>query len=97
VYTEHGSVNAPKKAKAFKSGNSIAIRVPKSLGIEEGSEWSVREERGEYVFKKLEKPSDKIDLTGIWGAIPDLKPLQPEDRLMEPRDLDWNGKLLKRD
>ncbi len=90
-------MNIQKTAKAFKSGNSIAIRVPKSIGIEEGSEWSVREEHDEIVFKRVIKAGKNIDLTGIWGSIPDLKQLTPQDRVMEPRVLDWDGKMLKRD
>lgn len=83
------------RARTFKSGNSVALRLPKALGIKEGIEMIVREEQGRYVVEPIEA-SKKIDLTGIWGSIPDLKPLRPEDRIMEPRNLDWEGKLLKR-
>ena len=31
------------RAKTFKSGNSVALRVPKGLGIDEGIEMKVRE------------------------------------------------------
>ncbi len=84
------------RAKTFKSGNSVALRLPKALGIREGIEMTVREEQGRYVVEPVEAPKKKIDLTGIWGSIPDLKPLSPEERMMEPRDLEWDGKLLKR-
>lgn len=83
------------RARTFKSGNSVALRLPKALGIKEGIEMIVREEQGRYVVEPIDA-SKKIDLTGIWGSIPDLKPLRPEDRIMEPRNLDWEGKLLKR-
>ncbi|CAN5131606.1 hypothetical protein BH10PSE13_BH10PSE13_06920 [soil metagenome] len=83
-------------AKSFKSGNSVAIRMPAALGIEPDREWTVTEEGGDFVIRA--KVSAKtIDLTGIWGSMPGLKPLSPEDRIMEPRELDWEGKLLKRD
>ena len=85
-----------KTTRTFKSGNSVAVRLPKALGIEPGVEVTVREERGRYILEPVEKAKDRIDLTGIWGSIPDLKRLTPEDRLMEPRELDWEGKLLKR-
>ncbi len=85
------------RGKVFKSGNSVALRLPKALGIEEGTEMVLREERGKYVFEKIEKKGRRIDLTGIYGSIPGLKPLRREDREMEPRELDWEGKLLKRD
>jgi len=84
-----------KTTKTFKSGNSIAVRLPKALGIEAGTEMRVREERGKYVLEPVKEPG-KIDLTGIYGSCPGLKPLKPEDRLFEERELDWEGKLLKR-
>jgi antitoxin VapB len=34
------------RAKTFKSGNSVALRLPKTLGIKEGVEMTVREEQG---------------------------------------------------
>ena len=84
------------RSKTFKSGNSVALRLPKGLGVEEGREMTVREEQGRYIVEPVEKPKDRIDLTGIYGSCPGLKPLSPEDRIMEPRELDWDGKLLKR-
>ncbi len=85
------------RAKTFKSGNSVALRLPKALGIKEGIEMTVREEQGRYVVEPVKAGPKTIDLTGIAGSIPWLKPLRPEDRVMEPRDLDWEGKLLHRD
>ena len=85
------------RAKTFKSGNSVALRLPKALGIKEGVEMRVREEHGRYVVEPVEAPKKKIDLSGIWGTGAGLKPLKPEDRLFEERELDWGGKLLKRD
>jgi antitoxin VapB len=88
---------AMKRTKTFKSGNSVAVRLPKSLGVEAGVEMTVREEKGRYIVEPVREEPRKIDLTGIYGSIPSLKPLRPEDRIMEPRELDWEGKLLKRD
>ena len=57
------------RAKTFKSGNSVALRLPKALGIREGVEMTVREEHGRYVVEPLEQPKvGKIDLSGIYGA-----------------------------
>lgn len=83
--------------RTFKSGNSVAVRLPKALGIEAGTEMRVREEHGKYVIEPVEQPRKKIDLTGIYGSCPGLKPLSREDREFEPRELDWEGKLLRRD
>ena len=80
--------------RTFKSGNSVAVRLPKALGVREGTEMRVREEQGKYILEPVEK-EERIDLTGIYGAAPGLKPLERLE--MAPRELDWEGKLLKRD
>ena len=49
------------RAKTFKSGNSVALRLPKALGIKEGVEMKVREEQGRYVVEPVEAPKQKID------------------------------------
>lgn len=86
------------RAKVFKSGNSVALRLPKALGLKEGDEMMiVREDKPGFKVEPVAAPKRKIDLTGIAGSMPWLKPLTPEERIMEPRDLDWEGKLLKRD
>ena len=84
------------RAKTFKSGNSVALRLPKALRIPEGVEMRVREEQGRYVVEPVEAPKRKIDLTGIAGSCPELRPLRPEEREFEdsPRvwdDPDWSG------
>ncbi len=84
------------RAKTFKSGNSVALRLPKALGIKEGVEMKVREERGRYVVEPVEPPKKTIDLSFLDGRTAGLKPLTPEDREIEERELDWTGKLLKR-
>jgi len=39
-----------KTTKTFKSGNSVAVRLPKALGVEAGVEMIVREESGRYIY-----------------------------------------------
>ena len=86
-----------KTTKTFKSGNSVAVRLPKALGIEAGTEMRVREERGKYVLEPVETdPPRKIDLTGIYGSIPGLKLLTREEREFEDNPRDWDA-ILKRD
>ena len=85
------------RAKVFRSGNSVALRLPKALGLTEGTEMRIREERGQFIIEPAGEADKKIDLTGIWGSVPGLKPLTDEERIIEPRELDWEGKLLKRD
>lgn len=83
------------RAKVFKSGNSVALRLPKALGLKEGVEVVLREERQGFSVEPVEPAPRKIDLTGIWGSVPGLKPVERID--FEPRELDWDGKQLKRD
>ena len=85
------------RAKTFKSGNSVALRLPKALGIKEGTEMRVREEHGRYVVEPVDPPRKRIDLSFLDGRSLGLKPLRPVDREFEERELDWHGKLLKRD
>lgn len=84
------------RAKTFKSGNSVALRLPKGLGVREGEEMIVREDHGKFAFEPASAKPKKIDLTGIAGAIPGFKPLSREEREFEdsPRvwdDPDWPG------
>ena len=83
------------RAKVFKSGNSLALRLPKALGLEEGTEMIVREEHGEFRFEPAEKPKAKIDVSGFAGKAPWLK--VPPRADFEERKLDWEGKKLKSD
>jgi antitoxin VapB len=68
-----------RTTRTFKSGNSVAVRLPKALGIEAGTEMRVCEERGRYVLEPVEQEPERIDLTGIAGTMPWLKPLPRED------------------
>lgn len=79
-----------KKTKTFKSGNSVAVRLPKSLGVEAGVEMTVREERGRYIVEPVTPEPKKIDLTGIAGSIPWLKPFTREEREFEESPRDWH-------
>lgn len=73
------------RAKTFKSGNSVALRLPKALGIKEGTEMRVREERGRYVVEPVEPERKKIDLSFLKKHGPlDLKLLTPEEREIDP-------------
>ena len=82
------------RAKVFKSGNSVALRLPKALGLKDGDEMLLREEQGGFSVEPAPPARRTIDLTGIYGACPNLKPLTRDDRVMEPRELDWDGRLL---
>ena len=83
------------RAKVFKSGNSLALRLPKELGLKEGSTMVLREERSGYSFEPEDAPKRKLDVEKFWGKGIGLKPIRSEDRIFQERDLDWTGARLK--
>jgi len=97
IYKNEIVVNAPRKSRTFKSGNSVALRLPKSLGIEAGVEMTVREERGRFIVEPVKAEPRKIDISGFAGTMPWLKPLTSKDREFEERELDWDLLKLPRD
>jgi antitoxin VapB len=79
------------RAKTFKSGNSVALRLPKALGIKEGVEMKVREEQGRYVVEPVDKPKRKIDVSKFAGKAPWLKPLTREEREFDHSPRPWDS------
>ncbi|MDR2857365.1 MAG: AbrB/MazE/SpoVT family DNA-binding domain-containing protein [Novosphingobium sp.] len=67
------------RAKVFKSGNSLALRIPKCLGLEEGSEMVLREMRQGFVLEPAEQPKRKIDISGFAGKAPGIRLAPRED------------------
>ena len=83
------------RARIFKSGNSLALRLPKALGLKEGAEVVLREERRGF---SVEPVDGEETIGGDWiGALPDLMPIADEDRELEERELDWGLRKLRRD
>ncbi|QYU66500.1 AbrB/MazE/SpoVT family DNA-binding domain-containing protein [Leptolyngbya sp. 15MV] len=77
------------KAKVFKSGNSLALRLPKELGLKEGSTMVLREERGEFHFVAHDAPKPKLDVESFWGKASGL-------RVPERRDFDERPSTIAR-
>lgn len=71
------------RAKVFKSGNSLALRLPKALGLKEGTEMVVREVRDGYAFEPVEAPKRKLDVDKFWGKAKGLH--VPERRDFDER------------
>lgn len=86
------------KAKVFKSGNSLALRLPAGLGLSAGMEMELKVEDGQpFSFEPLERPKRKLNVAAFWGKATGLKLIAPEDRVFEERRLDWNGDRLNED
>ena len=74
------------RAKVFKSGNSLALRLPKALGLEAGMEMELKAEPGgTYLLSRVEPPKQRIDISGFWGKCPWLEPLPRELREFDER------------
>ncbi|HQS95244.1 MAG: hypothetical protein B7Y74_04120 [Novosphingobium sp. 35-62-5] len=74
------------RGKVFRSGNSVALRLPKGLGIAEGTEVRmVKEEHAGFRVEPMEPTQRKIDVSGFAGKAPWLKPLPPQLREFEER------------
>jgi antitoxin VapB len=83
--------NKPLRLKIFKSGNSLALRLPASLGLEAGMEMDLTiEPHGGYSLRPADAPKRKIDVSKFAGKAPWLKELPPEMREFEHRELDWH-------
>ena len=76
-----------KTTKAFKSGNSVAVRLPKSFGIEAGTELTLREDQGRYIVEPVSERKRKFNVEKVWGSASNLTPLG-DDRSFETRPLD---------
>jgi antitoxin VapB len=73
------------RAKTFKSGNSVALRLPKALGIKEGVEMNVREEQGHYVVEPVDAPKRKLDVDRFWGKAKGMIHVPDRGEDFEPR------------
>jgi antitoxin VapB len=74
------------RAKIFKAGNSVALRLPKALGMQEGSEVILRADDNGYTFALTTAPKRKIDISKFAGKMPWLEPLVADDFEESPRD-----------
>ena len=57
--------------RTFKSGNSVALRLPKGMGIAEGVELRmVKDGAMTFRVEAVEAPRRKIDISGFAGKAP---------------------------
>ena len=76
-------------AKSFRSGNSVAIRMPAALGVEPDREWTVVEEDGELTLRLKDRAKRKFNIDKVWGIGRNLhlEFIRDEDRVFEQRPL----------
>lgn len=80
------------RAKVFKSGNSLALRLPKALGLEAGMEMEIEVLAGGAMqLRKAEPAKRKFDIDKVAGSATSLRLIDPDDRWFEERKLDWGN------
>jgi antitoxin VapB len=72
-------------ARSFKSGNSVAIRMPAALGIEPDKDWTVVREDDRIVIEAKDKPKRKFNIAKVAGSARSLRYIEPESRLFDTR------------
>lgn len=73
-------LGVPRRVKVFKSGNSLAVRMPKGLGLEAGVELELNfTADGAIELRKAPAPRRMIDISGFAGKAPGIKLAPRED------------------
>lgn len=84
---------AKLRVKTFKSGNSLALRLPASLGLEAGMEMELTVELdGGYRLNPVPAKKKKFNIEKVWGCAKGsgLQFIKPEDRIFKVRPLLWD-------
>lgn len=80
------------RAKVFKSGNSLALRLPAELNLKAGMEMLLQAAPdGTYSLAMADAPKRKFNIDKVWGSAKNLKPIDEDDRWFEERELDWGS------
>jgi antitoxin VapB len=66
-------------ARSFRSGNSVAIRIPSALGVEPGMDWTVEAQGNDLVLRPRQAPRRTIDVSGFAGKAPGIRLAPRED------------------
>lgn len=78
------------RVKVFKSGNSMAVRLPAGLGLQPGTEMELTSENGGFLtLEPAERPKRKFNVEKVWGSATGLELIKPEDRVFAERPLLW--------
>ncbi len=82
-------------ARSFKSGNSVAIRMPAALGIQPDGDWIAEQVDGKIVLTAKPKPTEKLNVDAFWGKAKSLK--VPERRDFDERPSAIAARAVKGD
>ncbi len=74
------------RAKLFKSGNSLAVRIPAGTRLSPGMEMDMVIEDGQFVsIEPVDQPKRKFNIAKVAGSASSLKYTEPETRLFDAR------------
>lgn len=74
------------RAKVFKSGNSLAVRIPVGTKLEAGMEMKLTVEDGTILsLEPLDRPKRKFNIDKVWGCARGSGLRFVENRDFEPR------------
>jgi len=80
------------RAKLFRSGNSLAVRIPAGTKLTAGMEMELTIENGEQLsLQPVHMPKRKFNIDKVWGSATNLKLIDPDDRWFEERELNWGA------
>ena len=76
------------RAKVFRSGNSLAVRIPAGTKLAAGMEMELTIEDGVFLsFEPVNLPKRKFNIAKVAGSAQNLNFIKDEDRLFEERPL----------
>lgn len=80
------------RAKVFRSGNSLAVRIPAGTRLAAGMEMDLTIENGDVlIFEPIDRARPKFNIAKVAGSAHTLQPLAEDDRWFEERALDSLG------
>ena len=72
--------------KVFKSGNSLAVRIPAGTKLTAGMEMDLVVEDGQFLsYEPVEQPKRKFNIAKVAGSAKGLNYVEPQDRSFEAR------------
>ncbi len=74
------------RTRIFRSGNSLAVRIPAGTSLEAGMEMELTVEDGVFLsYDPVDAPKRKFNIAKVAGSAKHLKYVEPETRSFEPR------------
>lgn len=74
------------KTRIFKSGNSLAIRIPAGTKLTAGMEMELVVEDGQFLsYEPIDLPKRKFNIAKVAGSAKGLNYVERTDRSFEPR------------